>query len=78
MATKVQTATELVAKVAQDPKLQDQIKADPVATLTDSAVSPLTWDKAIYRIVVCALASIVLIALVGAIMWGDALNITVG
>jgi hypothetical protein len=63
---KVQSASELAERVAQDPKLQEEIKADPVTALANLA-TPLQSDTWIYRMVVAALGLVVLIAIVGAI-----------
>lgn len=61
---KVQSASELAVKVAQDPNLQEQIKADPVNAIANLA-APLESDVWIYRIVVGALGLVVLIAITG-------------
>ena len=64
---KVQSASELADRVAQDPQLQEQIKADPVTAIRELAASPLQTDALIYRRVVSALGLTVLIAVSGAI-----------
>lgn len=66
MAQQIHSVGELAVRVAQDPALQDQIKADPTTTIA-SLAAPLQTDTWIYRIVVGALGLAVLIALVGAI-----------
>lgn len=63
---RVQSATELAAKVAEDPNLQEQIKADPVTAIANLA-TPLQSDVWIYRMVVAALGLVVLISIIGAI-----------
>jgi hypothetical protein len=50
------SSTELAAMVADNPDLQQQMKDDPVGTLTNLA-EPLETDKWIYRIVVGALGT---------------------
>jgi hypothetical protein len=67
MAEKIQTVSELAARVASDPNLQDQIKRDPAGTLAGLA-APLQNDVWIYRMVVGALGLGVLIALLGAVL----------
>jgi hypothetical protein len=63
---RVQSASELADRVAQDPELQEQIKADPVTAIANLA-TPLETDVWIYRMVVGALGLAVLIAVVGAV-----------
>ena len=62
----MQSITELAAKVAQDPSLQEKIKANPVEAIA-SLATPLQHDVWIYRIVVGALGLAVIAALGGAI-----------
>ena len=64
---KVQSAGELAVRVAQDPELLAQIKADPVMAIANVA-APLQSDVWIYRMVVGALGIAVLIAIIGAIV----------
>jgi len=54
MANRTDSSTELASMVAQDPKLQEQIKQDPVGTL-ERLAEPLESDPWIYRIVVLSL-----------------------
>lgn len=54
----------LAAQVEIDSALETQLKNDPKAALRDIAASPLQTDVWIYRIVVIALGSAVLITLV--------------
>ncbi len=63
---RVQSASELADRVAQDPELQEQIRADPVNAIANLA-TPLQSDVWIYRIVVGALGLTVLIAVIGAL-----------
>jgi hypothetical protein len=60
------SASELADRVAQDPELQEQIKADPVRAIA-SLVTPLHTDVWIYRMVVGVLGLTVLIAVAGMI-----------
>ena len=65
---RVQSASELADRVAQDPELQDQIRADPVTAIANLALArPLDSDVWIYRMVVGALGLVVLIAIIGAV-----------
>lgn len=48
------SSTELATMVAQDARLQEQIKKDPVGTL-ERLAEPLESDPWIYRIVVLSL-----------------------
>ncbi len=54
MANRTDSSTELASMVAQDQKLQEQIKQDPVGTL-ERLAEPLESDPWIYRIVVLSL-----------------------
>jgi hypothetical protein len=66
MANRTDSSTELAAMVAQDQKLQEQIKQDPVGTLRNLA-EPLESDPWIYRIVVLSLGLAALGVVVGVI-----------
>jgi hypothetical protein len=66
---RVQSASELAVRVAQDPNLQQEIKDDPVNALANLA-APLESDVWIYRTVVVALGLTVLLAMVGSIVLG--------
>ncbi len=66
---KVQSASELAEQVAQDPELQERIKADPVTAIA-SLAAPLQSDVWIYRMVVGALGLSVLLAMIGSIVLG--------
>jgi len=61
----VHSATELAARVAASPELQEQIKENPVATIT-SLAAPLQTDVWIYRVVVFALGLTIVLAVIGA------------
>jgi hypothetical protein len=61
------SSLELAAMVAQDPKLQAQIRQDPTGTL-QSLSRPLDTDRWVYRIVVLALGLTALLVVLGAIV----------
>ncbi len=63
---RVQSASELADRVAQDPELQEQIRADPVTAIANLA-TPLQTDVWIYRVVVGVLGLVALIAIIGSI-----------
>jgi len=63
----VESVRELAAKVAQDPVLQEKIKADPTGTIAGLA-APLQSDVWIYRMVVGALGIAIILALLGAVV----------
>jgi|SRR5215203_2662475 len=62
-----QSVSDLAVKVAQDPALQERIKADPAGAIA-SLAEPLRSDVWIYRMVVGALALCVLITIIGVII----------
>lgn len=66
MANRTDSSTELASMVAQDQRLQEQIKQDPVGTLRNLA-EPLESDPWIYRIVVLSLGLAALGVVVGVI-----------
>jgi hypothetical protein len=66
---RVQTAKALAEQVANDPQLQEQIKADPVGAI-EKLAAPLQSDVWIYRMVVGALGLTVLLAMGGSIVLG--------
>jgi hypothetical protein len=66
--SRLETVQELAERVSQDPGLAAQIRADPAAALKAEAGTPLQTDVWIYRIVVVALASVVLLTVIGAIL----------
>jgi hypothetical protein len=67
----VRTVSELATRVAADPRLAEQIRADPATALAQMA-APLQNDVWIYRIVVGALGLAVLLAVLGAIILATA------
>lgn len=67
MAVKLQSVSELAVRVAQDPALEAEIKANPAATIAGLA-APLQSDVWIYRMVVGALGLSVLGGVIGAIV----------
>lgn len=75
MASKFHSLADLAAAVQQDTNLQAELKADPAQALNRLA-APLQTDVWIYRIVVCALAAAVIVALLGAIAltWRSSTN----
>ena len=58
------SSTELAAMVADNPELQQQVKDDPVGTLSKLA-EPLETDKWIYRIVVGSLGLSGILVVIG-------------
>jgi len=66
MNTQYQSVRDLAARVAQDPKLAEEIKEDPAGTLARAA-APIP-DTTVYKIIVSALGLAVLVALVGSII----------
>src|SRR5216117_583647 len=66
MAKRMRSTAELAIEVSRDPKLMDEIKTDPVKTISNLA-GPLESDVWVYRLVVSALGSAVLLAGAGAI-----------
>ena len=70
---RVQSASELADRVAQDPELQEQIRANPVTAIANLA-TPLQSDVWIYRMVVAALSLVVLIAITGSIYLANSTN----
>jgi hypothetical protein len=64
---RVQSVGELATLVATDPDLQEELRKNPAETIAKMAVAPLQSDVWIYRIVVVALGSAVIIAALGAI-----------
>jgi hypothetical protein len=61
------SSTELATMVAQDARLQEQIKKDPVGTL-ERLAEPLESDPWIYRIVVLSLGFAAVGVVVGVIV----------
>jgi len=63
---KILSINNLERQMAENPGLREEIKADPVAALSNLA-TPLESDAWIYRMVVASLGLVVLIAISGAI-----------
>ena|SRR4028119_1183417 len=59
---------QLAAAVANDPDLRREISENPAAALARVAANPLDTDVWTYRIVVIALGSVVLSAVIGSII----------
>jgi uncharacterized protein YcfJ len=68
MSTSVRTVQQLAARAAQDPQLAADLGADPVRELNRIAAQTQLPDTWIYRLVVIALGSAVLISLIGGII----------
>ena len=75
--SQVRSADELVQRVAQNPNLVAELKADPLPTLENLAnqvvrdLPPaLQSDPWIYRIVVSILCMVVLVTMIGATLLG--------
>lgn len=63
---KIQTVSELATKISQDPKLEADIKANPALAISN-LVGPVP-DTLVYRLVVSALGSALLLTIIGAIV----------
>lgn len=69
MSARIESLADLATSVARDAELANSIKDDPKTALTGiAAASALTRDKWTYRIVVLALGSAVIIAMLGLIL----------
>lgn len=65
----VQSAADVVSKIAQDPQFAADVKANPGEAIAKvAAPMPLLTDNWIYRIVVLSLGLIVLITIIGQIV----------
>jgi hypothetical protein len=64
ITTPTDSAAALAARVARDPELQQQVRADPVTTL-QSLAQPAQSDRWVYRIVVIALGLVGIFVVVG-------------
>ena len=65
----VQSAADLVTKIAQDPSFEAAVKANPAEAIAKVAMPlPLQTDNWIYRIVVSALGLVVLVTIMGQIV----------
>lgn len=63
---KIQSASDIVSKLAQDPQFAADVKENPAEAISKVAAPlPLQNDSWIYRIVVGALGLIVLITIIG-------------
>ena len=66
---KVQSAADLVSKIAQDPQFEAAVKANPAEAIAKVAMPlPLQNDNWIYRIVVTSLGLVVLVTIIGQIV----------
>lgn len=66
---KIQSAADVVARIAQDPQFAADVKANPGEAIAKvAAPNPLVTDNWIYRIVVLSLGLIVLITIIGQIV----------
>jgi hypothetical protein len=63
----IRDINQLLNNVANSPALQQELRDDPVAALSNLA-APLDTDVWIYRMVVAALGLVVLVAAVGGIV----------
>ena len=62
----IQSVSDLAVKIAQDPQLEADIKANPAAAIANLA-APVP-DTLVYRMVVGALGAAVLLTVIGAIV----------
>lgn len=68
MATRFRSSKDLADAVANDSELQEKVRTNPAVALQELAADSLHTDRWIYRIVVCALALVVLLALIGTLV----------
>ena len=62
----IQSATDIVAKIAQDPQFEAAVRENPADAIARvAAPMPLQNDNWIYRIVVGSLGSVILITIIG-------------
>jgi hypothetical protein len=61
----VRTVSELAAMVERDPKLAEEIKADPAGALANHAY---TTDPKFYRIAIIGLISIIVLVIIAALV----------
>ena len=65
----VQSAADLVSKIAQDPNFEAEVKANPAEAIARVAMPlPLQNDNWVYRIVVSSLGLVVLVTILGQIV----------
>lgn len=64
----IQSASDVVSKIAQDPNFAAEVRANPGEAIAKvAAPMPLQTDNWIYRIVVGALGLVVLVTIIGQI-----------
>lgn len=64
----IQSASDVVARIAQDPQFKADVQANPGEAIAKVAAPlPLQNDNWIYRIVVGSLGLVILIAVIGGI-----------
>lgn len=61
----IQSASDVIAKINQDPAFAAAVKENPAAAIAGVASSPLQTDRLIYRLVVGALGLTILLSLIG-------------
>lgn len=65
---KIQSASDVAAKIAQDPQFEAEVRANPAQAIARVAAPlPLQTDNWIYRIVVISLGLVVLVTILGQI-----------
>jgi len=67
MSTTIRTLPQLATRVANDPRLVQQIQADPAREIAEIAAAAQIPDTRVYRMVVGALGAVLLLCVVGAI-----------
>ena len=66
---RIQSAADVVSKIAQDPTFAAEVKANPGEAIAKiAAPMPLQTDNWIYRIVVLSLGVVVLVTIIGQIV----------
>lgn len=68
MTTRFRNSRDLADAVANNSELQEKVRTNPAAALRELVADPLHTDRWIYRIVVFALALVVLVALIGTLV----------
>ncbi|HRI04228.1 MAG TPA: hypothetical protein PLL77_10845 [Pyrinomonadaceae bacterium] len=61
----IQSASDVIAKINQDPAFAAAVKENPAAAIAEVASNPLQTDRLIYRMVVGALGLTMLLSLIG-------------
>ena len=65
----IQSAADVVSKIAQDPQFAADVKANPGEAIAKvAAPMPLQNDNWIYRIVVLSLGLVIIMAVIGGIL----------